>query len=325
MAAVEIKPILIKRWLRLFIFRVIVLGAHYIAVMDALTSLKEYPSLKEVSQKTSNLNTTGSKIAVTESIEISKPAVIGYCDMTTKLSEKDLESKMLNFNMSFFLLLGFYGIAAVNFLVKTVVSLRLAMFSIDQQMDAIGRPLPTKWHKVQDMTFNLASFPCDMGIMSCIVGLYAVKRGKEGLGCWQCFNDPKCLKEEDLDKILFMSSLALNLNFILVLAIVFYKGFISYFRQTDPEKCDCHCEAPRCVTGCFVSLVITCVIMMPPFLVMDLKVLGNADLKVSGFTSGMMQKMMLVGAIIWGVAGIAIFVVAPIKLILMRDKNPKKK
>lgn len=318
MVEVEVDKILLKRWLKLFIFRVMVLGAHYIAVMDALASMGKYPTLRATFTSGKNVTTSKNVTAVV------KPAKIEYCNMKAKLSVKDLDSALLNFNMSLFLLFGFYGIAAMNFIVKTIVHLRLCICPIWQEPDACGRVPPTSWDKVRDFTFNLATFPCDMAIMSCIVGLYAVKRGSKGLGCWECYVEPTCKSKKDFEAILFMSSLALNINFILVLGIVFYKGFIAYFRSTDPEKCDCHCVAPRCVTGCFVSLVVTSVVMMPPFLVMQERYYSLKEIKPN-FFAGIFEKMMLVGIIIWAVAGIFVFIVVPLKLILLRDKNPKKK
>ena len=323
MVEIEVDKVLLKRHLKLFFFRVIVLGSHYIAVMDALVSIPIYEELKSKSSGNATKVATSALLRKNETV-IKRPAKIELCDLKRAIPQKDIDSLLLNFNMSFFILLGFYGIAGINFIVKTIVNFRLIICPIWQEPDALGRVPPTIWDKIRDQTFNIATFSCDMAIMSCIVGLYAAKRGSKGLACWECFNTPTCNSVKALDKIKFMSSLSLNLNFVLVLMMVFYKGFIAYFRQTDPEKCDCHCVVPRCVTGCFVSLVITSVVMMPPFLVMDTKYFKLKGIK-PGFVAGIMEKMRLVGIIIWAVAGIFIFIVVPLKMILLRNKDPKKK
>lgn len=341
---VEVDPVELKRFLKLLLFRVLVLGAHYIAVMDALASVATYAQILNPSSggggggagitssgmfNVTNITTTTTTTPIPSLLETTKPKVIkrptkiGVCNMKKKLPQEGLDSLMLNFSMSFFLLLGFYGIATINFLVKLVVNLRMCICPVEGEPDKLGNPQPTIWHKLRGITFNLATFPCDTAIMSCIVGLYAVKRGGSGLGCWECYMTSTCTSEEKLDEILFMSSLSLNLNFLLVLGIVFYKGFIAYFRSTDPEKCNCHCVAPRCVTGCFVSLVVTSVVMMPPFLVMKTKYYDLKDVE-PGFVAEIFDKMMLVGIVIWGVIGIGVCIVVPLKMILMRGDGKKK-
>lgn len=325
---VEVDKLLLKRYLKLLALRTIVLASHYIAVMDALLSVSKYAQILQGSTtdnvdlhfNLTNVTTTTTiapiMVGLTTKVPRIGPAKIGICNLLKPISQKDLDSLLLNFNMSFFLLLGFYGIAAIIFIVSVVVNLRLCICPIWQEPDELGRVTPTTWHKVRDMAFNLATFPCDTAIMSCIVGLYAVKRGSSGLACWECFKDPTCNTVKDFDGILFFSSLSLNVNFIFVLTIVFYKGFITYFRSTDPEKCDCHCVAPRCVTGCFVSLVVTSVVMMPPFLVMKLKYFDLKDIQ-PGFIADIMDKMMLVGIVIWAVAGVFVLIVVPLKMVLL--------
>lgn len=331
----EVNKLELKRFGKLILFRTLCLGAHYIAVMDALASLPEYAAILQgpggsSSVSTGSSNSTNSSVSTTKAVPqttkkpVARSAKIGLCS-TKKMAvnQEELDSLLLNFNMAFFLLLGFYGIAVINYLVAIVVNLRLCLFETERDVDKMGNFLPCTWDKLKSMTFNLATFPCDTAIMSCVVGLYAVKRGSTGLACWQCFKSPvTCRKEEDVDAILLMSSLSLNLNFILVLGIVFYKGFITYYRSTDPEKCECHCEAPRCVTGCFVSLVVTSVFMMPPFLVMKTKYFDLKDIEPD-FIADLMDKMMLVGIIIWAVAGFGALVVVPLKMVLMRGEEKK--
>jgi len=327
---IEVDQLLLKRFLKLMVFRLVTLGAHYIAVMDALTSLTEYAQILQGSDNVApiivtNLTTTTPipVAAATKKAGSTRPAKIGLCNMKKPIGQEDLDSLLLNFNMSFFLLLGFYGIAGIIFIVSIAVNLRLNLCASERDVDALGNPLPNTFDKIQGTTFNLATFPCDTAIMSCIIGLYAVKRGSAGLACWQCFKQTDtCKNEEDLDGIMFMSSLSLNLNFILVLGIVFYKAFISYFRSTDPIKCDCHCVVPRCVTGCFVSLVVTSVVMMPPFLVMKTKYFDLKDIQ-PGFIADIMDKLMLVGIIIWAVAGVFVLIVVPLKMCLMKDDKKK--
>ena len=331
----EVDKIQLKRFGKLILFRTLCLGAHYLAVMDALASLPEYAKILQGSGSSNSIasssgNNTNITVTTTKAVPqttkkpISRPAKIGLCS-TTKIpvNQEELDSLLLNFNMAFFLLLGFYGIAAINYLVAIVVNMRLCLFPVERDVDKMGNFLPCVWDKLKSMTFNLATFPCDTAIMSCVVGLYAVKRGSKGLACWQCFKTPAiCKSEEDLDAIKFMSSLSLNLNFILVLGIVFYKGFIAYYRSTDPEKCECHCEAPRCVTGCFVSLVVTSVFMMPPFLVMKTKYFDLKGIEPD-LVADLMDKMMLVGIIIWAVAGFGALVVVPLKMALTKGDDKK--
>lgn len=328
---IEVDQLLLKRYLKLMVFRLVTLGAHYIAVMDALTSLAAYAQILQGSDNiapviVTNLTTTTAlpvALVTTKKPGSTRPAKIGLCNMKTTIGQEDLDSLLLNFNMSFFLLLGFYGIAGIIFIISIGVNLRLNLCANERDVDALGNPLPNTMDKIQSATFNLATFPCDTAIMSCIIGLYAVKRGSKGLACWECFKKiDTCRNEEDLDAIMFMSSLSLNLNFLLVLGIVFYKAFISYFRSTDPVKCDCHCVVPRCVTGCFVSLVATSVVMMPPFLVMKTKYFDLKDIQ-PGFIADIMDKLMLVGIIIWAVAGVFVLIVVPLKLCMMRGDKKK--
>ena len=321
----EIDHVLMKRWLKLMCLRVAVLGAHFISISDALNSAGRYPILQQC-YKGGPCPSTSSDVGnitkpVKPVIPVVKPDVIGTCKM--KGPFKELDSHFFNFNMAFFMILGFYGFAVINFIVKCVINFRLVLCPVPQDADACGNLLPTIWHKIRDATFNFATFPCDTAIMSCVVGLYASKRGAGGLGCWQCSLEPTCTKEDDLDSLLFMSSFALNLNFFLVLIIVFYKGFITYFRATDPDKCDCHCEIPRCVTGCFVSLITTSVIMMPPFVVLSDKYYDLPGVEGNLF-SMIMGNMKMIGIIIWAVIGIFLFIVIPMKLILLRNKDAKK-
>ena len=331
----EVDPLQLKRFGKLILFRTLCLAAHYLAVMDALASMVDYAKILQGADKaglftgaslnSTNITTTPKVVVPTTTKKpISRPSKIGLCSTKrVSINQEELDSLLMNFNMAFFLLLGFYGIAAINYLVAIVVNMRLCLFPVTREVDKMENEIPGTWDKLKSMTFNLATFPCDTAIMSCVVGLYAVKRGAKGLACWQCFKiAAACRSEEDLDGILFMSSLSLNVNFILVLGIVFYKGFISYYRSTDPEKCDCHCEAPRCVTGCFVSLVVTSVFMMPPFLVMKTKYFDLKGIEPD-LVADLMDKMMLVGIIIWAVAGFGALVVVPIKIVLTRGGDKK--
>ncbi|XP_066931408.1 uncharacterized protein [Clytia hemisphaerica] len=330
----DIDKLQLKRYIKLMVFRLVTLAAHYLAVMDALASLVDYAAILQGSDKrigtfnlnlTSNFTTTPLPIKDTETTKaLTRAAKIGLCNMKKAIKQDELDSLLINFNMSFFLLLGFYGIAVIAFVIGIVVNLRLCLCPVTRDTDKMGNELPCIWDKIKGATFNLATFPCDTAIMSCIVGLYAVKRGSAGLGCWQCFKTPTCRSQEDIDGILLGSSISMNINFILVVGIVFYKGFVTYFRATDPEKCECHCVAPRCVTGCFISLVVTSVVMMPPFLVMKTKYFDLKEIN-PGFFADIMDKMMLVGIIIWAVAGVAVLVVMPLKRVLLGGDDEKKK
>lgn len=332
----EIDHVLLKRWLKLFGLRVAVLAAHFIAIADGLGSVGRYPLLlkcakggscpllKQPAPPPSVGNTTAKPVTVLPITRPKKGPKIGPCSMAGGY-DKDFDGHMFDFNMAFFVLLGFYGLAFINFIIKSVINFRLVLCPVPQDKDACGNLLPTIWHKIRDATFNFATFPCDTIIMSCIIGVYASKRTATGLGCWECFADPFCTEEEHYDSILFMSSFAMNLNMFLVLIMVFYKGFITYFRATDPEKCDCHCVVPRCITGCFISLITTSVIMMPPFVTLSNKYYALVGEDGQNLFSMLMENMKMIGMIIWVVIGAVAVVVLPIKLIMLKRGGGGKK
>ena len=315
----DIDPIALKRWLKLMLLRILVLIAHTIALVDGFNSVSRYSILEKCSM---GGRCPGDRnISTTLSTKKIRPDKIGNCNMRSPYNK--FTTYMFEFELSLYVCVSFTGLAIINFLIQSVVSFRLSLYPPEQQTDACLKRIPTIWHKVRITTFNFATFPCDSLIMTSIVGMYASKRSNFGLGCWECFIDTRCRKPEHYENIIFLNSFAFHLNMILVLAIVFYKGYIVFFRSMDPEKCDCHCVIPRCITGCFVSLVTTCIIMMPPFVALSQKYYSTLKGK-KGFLQRMVEDMETVGVIVWVCMGVFFFVVIPMRWFLLKRKRSSK-
>ena len=162
---IDIDHDLKKKWLKLFGLRCAVLLAHLIAIADGMGSMGQYALLQKCLKggpcPGAGGGNAGGNITVTPvtpTKKVVKPAKVGICSM--KGPYKEFDSHMFNFNMSLFVMLGFFGMAMINFIISCVINFRLVLCPIPCPVDACGNSFPTTWHKIRDATFNFATFPC---------------------------------------------------------------------------------------------------------------------------------------------------------------------
>ena len=281
--------------------------------MDAFQSATTYPKL--LTDYTSNKLADGTFRTGSKDL---------YCNLRKVWTKKELDPLLLKFNMCLYLYLGFYGAAGIIFLIQIVVNIRLIIFPIEPEQDPKGQPVLSIWHRLKDKTYRLATLCGDVPIIVVACGLYTLKRGKDGLGCWECQTNLQCTNYKTYDKLILAGSQwGLTISYISIVLMTFYKAFSAFYIWANPGACDCECKALRCCSGCFLALIIMIMLMTPSWMILQYEYYSKKEIKTD-FIWNICDKMMLIGIIIWAVI-LLLACCIPVKNYFMGNKDDKKK
>ncbi len=310
---IEIDTALLKHLIAVFFFRGCTVVGYYLMFMDAfMAGFTRYPALKTKYLAGSFKNTTAKR----NSKDL-------YCNFQKKWSEKELNLMFGVHHFTIFVFVGFLGATALIFVIQLVVNIRLILFPIPPQTDKKGLPIVSKWEVLKTWSYRLSTLIGDLPGTATAVALYAMIRGKDGMGCWECQLTTSCINKKTFTKLIFPSELALDILYPAVVVLTFYKAYHAYYTWSDPMLCDCHCKPLRCCTGTFLSMLITMLMMTPGWMVLNNYYYSKKGIK-KDFVSSLTEKMMLMGIIIWAVL-IMMACCIPIKNKLLAEKKDEKK
>eukprot|EP00794_Sanderia_malayensis_P006171 gene6171-6882_t len=310
---IELDKSLLCHLLALFLFRGCTIAGYYFMFMDAFMS------------------------GFSRYIQIEKKYIRGgFGNVTTKSNSKDLycnfkklwkKSELTTmfgvYKMTTSIFVGFLGFLAVVFVIQIVVNIRCLLFPIPEKLDKKGLPIISRWTWLQTWTYRMSTLLGDLPGVATAVALYAMIRGKNGIGCFECQITPTCINKVTFEELIFPSEMALRILYPSTIVLVFYKSFYTYYIWSNPMLCECYCKPLRCCTGTFLSTIVTMLMMTPGWMVLNNYYYTKAGIK-KDIVSALTENLMLMGVIIWAVIGFLALCI-PVKNYLLAEKKDEKK
>ena len=149
------------------------------------------------------------------------------------------------------------------------------------------------------IAFTLAAnFVQDIPCSTIGIELYLLRRGTNGLICWQCSMDPKCTSVDYLETLLAPSSQALSLLIVAICLTTLWKAISSFFRWSRVDQCDVFII--RATTSLFAGFLYACIIMTPAMTILKYRYFTLPGV-TAGFISDLVDKLFIIGALFWSV------------------------
>lgn len=143
-----------------------------------------------------------------------------------------------------------------------------------------------------------ANFVQDIPCSTIAIELYLLRRGTNGLVCWQCSVDPKCDSEEYLETLLAPSTQALTLLILAICLTTLWKAISSFFRWSRSDECDVFII--RATTSLFAGFLYACIIMTPAMTILKYRFFTLPGV-TPGFLADLIDKLFIIGALFWSV------------------------
>lgn len=149
------------------------------------------------------------------------------------------------------------------------------------------------------IAFTLAAnFVQDIPCSTIGIELYLLRRGTNGLICWQCSMDPKCTSVDYLETLLAPSSQALSLLIVAICLTTLWKAISSFFRWSRVEQCDVFII--RATTSLFAGFLYACIITTPAMTILKYRYFTLPGV-TAGFIADLVDKLFIIGALFWSV------------------------
>jgi hypothetical protein len=136
--------------------------------------------------------------------------------------------------------------------------------------------------------------PCSMLAME----LYLLRRGSDGLVCWQCAMDLTCLTTSNVETLLAPSTSLLSLLIVAVTISTLWKAISSFFRWSRVDECDVFII--RAATALFAGFLYACIILTPMLAILKYEFFKLPGVE-PGLVGAIVDKVFIVGALFWAV------------------------
>ena len=154
------------------------------------------------------------------------------------------------------------------------------------------------------IVFTLAAnFLQDIPCSTIAIELYLLRRGSNGLICWQCSVDPECKSGDYLETLLAPSSGALTLLILAICLTTLWKAISSFFRWSRVDECDVFII--RATTSLFAGFLYASVIMTPAMTILKYRYFTLPGV-TPGFLADLVDKLFIIGALFWAVGILAV-------------------
>ena len=157
-----------------------------------------------------------------------------------------------------------------------------------------------------------ANFIQDIPCSTIAIELYLLRRGTNGLICWQCTVDPQCDSQEYLETLLAPSTQALTLLIVAICLTTLWKAISSFFRWSRADECDVFII--RATTSLFAGFLYACIIMTPAMTILKYRFFTLPGV-TPGFLADLIDKLFIIGALFWSIGILTVFCCPLLRLI----------
>ena len=218
---------------------------------------------------------------------------IEYCSTSnfpkTTLNEKiDLYGNVLNIYYTFTVLATILFVLHFCLWVALMVMSATEASFLEDHWDAYAKA---------KLGFTLAAnFVQDIPCSTMAVELFLLRRGAEGLFCWQCSLDASCTTPDYLDKLLATSGQRLTLLVMAISTTTLWKSISSFFRWSRVDQCDVFII--RACASLFAGFLYACFIMTPCMTILKYRYFALPGI-TPGLMASIVDKLFIFGALIW--------------------------
>lgn len=220
---------------------------------------------------------------------------LGFCSSSTFKPKKTTEL-LEQYEQTLEIYFAFTIIATIIFSLHFLLWVATLAFSL---MEADF--LQENWDVLVNgkIAFTLAAnFVQDIPCSTIGIELYLLRRGTNGLICWQCSLDPKCTSVDYLEALLAPSSQALSLLIVAICLTTLWKAISSFFRWSRVDQCDVFII--RSTTSLFAGFLYACIIMTPAMTILKYRYFTLPGV-TAGFIADLVDKLFIIGALFWSV------------------------
>ena len=247
-----------------------------------------------------------------------------YCNLMKVWTKEQLDPLLLKFKVCLYLYLGIYVAAALIFLIQVVVKTRLIICPLKPKLNRKGRPILSIWKRLNNTIYMLTTLCGDVLMITAACGLYALKRGTDGLGCWECQTNLNCTDHQSFHRLILAGSeRGLTLCFVFTAIFTILKTFTEFYTWANPNVCNFEWQGLRYCSGCFLALIMMILVMTPSWMVLNYEYYSKKEIKVNHVWK-ICNQMMLIGMILWIIL-LPSACCMPVKSYLFGSKDEKRK